>query len=107
MTPVDSTNRAILSRPLVVFHFPETDNRHEAMQQVAAQAGLTPGQIATVTTADPPPRATIRFYSAADHSLARRLGRELTSFNYPWQIENRTARSSGPGQPLEVWLPKR
>lgn len=93
---------------LVVFRIPRSEESRAAAQQLAARAGLASGQVATEMASDPPARATIRFYAAADHALARRLGRELTGLGVPWQIENLSGRTPPFGRPtVEVWLPAR
>lgn len=102
------TSGTARNSPFAVFHFAGSDNVREVAQQIAAQAGVAPDQVRTEAVTDVPQRAVIRFYSEADHALARRVGRDLAQLGYTWKIENRTARASPSGQQsLEVWLPRR
>ncbi len=95
---------------LVSLHPTATSGDGKALaERLASQAGLAPDQIGT----GPPggsrsAAAVIRFYVAADHALARRLGYGLGHLGYPWRIENRSGRPSPPGsqEPIEVWLPE-
>ena len=95
------------ARPLLVLHPPRSDTGKLAVQQLAARVGLDEDRVVTEPVAETPARAIIRFYAAADHALARRLGRELEQLGYAWQIENFSARPPPGRQAVEVWLPKR
>lgn len=94
-------------RPLLVLHPPKSDAGKPAVQQLAARVGIDDDRVVTEPVAETPARAIIRFYVAADHALARRLGRELEQLGYAWQIENFSARPPPGRQAVEVWLPKR
>lgn len=96
------------SRVLAILHPARSEGSRAAAKQLAIRAGLAPDQVDMGAAADARSDAILRFYSAADHALARRLGKELTQMGYPWRIENFSDRPSPPGhQALEVWLPKR
>lgn len=96
------------SEILVTLHPAASDQGKALSEQLASQAGLAPGQIATGPVGDLRSGAVIRFYSAADHALARRLGKELTRMGYAWRLENLSDRPSPPRQQgVEVWLPGR
>ena len=97
------------SQPRIILHVARPDRGKAVAEQLAPQLGLASDQIATQAGAGTVPRAVIRFYSAEDHPLARRLGNELAQMGYAWRIENLAERPSplGGHQPLEIWLPDR
>ncbi|MBN9559248.1 MAG: hypothetical protein J0H14_00780 [Alphaproteobacteria bacterium] len=95
------------AKPLLILHASRPQAAEAAAAQLAPQVGLTPAQVDTQASADLPPRAVIRFYAAADHPLARRIGQELSQMGYSWRIENLSDRASSKGQVPEVWLPDR
>jgi hypothetical protein len=94
-------------KPLLVLHASQSQAAEAVAAQLAPRVGLTPAQVDARASADLPPRAIIRFYAAADHALARRIGQELSRMGYSWRIENLSDRASSKGQVPEVWLPDR
>ena len=95
-------------QPLIILHPATSDSGGAMAGHLASGLGLSSDQIATGAAANAVPRAIIRFYSAEDHPLARRLGTELAQMGYAWQIENFAERPSSPGhQAIEIWLPRR
>lgn len=95
-------------RAALVLHPARPEGGSAIASRLAAQAGLTPDQVDVGTVAEARSDAVIRFYSAADHPLARRLGKELARMGYSWRIENFAARSwAWKDQAVEVFLPDR
>lgn len=94
-------------KALLVLHASRSQVAEAAAEQLAPRVGLSPGQIEARAAADPPPRAVIRFYAAADHALARRIGQELSRMGYSWRIENLSDRPPLGYQVPEVWLSDR
>jgi len=93
---------------LVTLHPAGSEDGRALAERLVSQIGLTPDQIGTGAAGHPRSGAVIRFYSAGDHTLARRLGKELTQMGYAWHIENLADRPSPlRHQMLEVWLPER
>ena len=84
------------SQPLIILHSAASDSGKAAAEHLASRLGLASDQIATGAAADAVPRAMIRFYSADEHPLARRLGNELAQMGYAWQIENFAERPRRP-----------
>ncbi len=96
------------SQARIILHPARSDSNRVTAEQLASRLGLASDQVATGAIADAVPRAIIRFYSAEDHPLARRLGNEFAQLGYAWQIENFAERPSSPGhQAIEIWLPGR
>ncbi len=96
------------SQPLIILHPAASSSGITIAEELASQLGLASDQITVGTAAEAVPRATIRFYAAEDHPLARRIGNELAQLGYGWRIENLAERSSTAShQPVEIWLPKR
>ena len=97
-------------RVLVTLH-PAAGSRDGGVQagQLASEVGLAPDLIGAGTASGlGQGKAMIRFYSARDHALARRLGQGLTGMGYAWRIENLSDRPSPLGrQTVEIWLPRR
>lgn len=91
----------------LVVHSSKSETGKMVAQHLAARAGIEDDRVTTEPVSDTPARAIIRFYAAADHALARRLGRELAQLGYAWQIENLSARPPPGRQAVEVWLPNR
>ncbi len=97
------------SRVLIVLHpAARSDNGMAAASRLAAQVGLAPDQVDVGAAGEVRSEATIRFYSAGDHAMARRLGQELKRMGYAWRIENFADRAwAWKDQAIEVWLPER
>lgn len=97
------------SRVLMVLHpAARSDNRTAAASRLAAQVGLAPDQVDVGAPGEVRSEATVRFYSAGDHAMARRLGQELKRMGYAWRIENFSDRAwAWKDQAIEVWLPER
>lgn len=95
-------------RAALVLHPARPEGGAAIAGRLAAQAGLAPDQVDVGTVAEARSEAVIRFYSAGDHPLARRLGKELARMGYSWRIENFAARSwAWKDQAVEVFLPDR
>lgn len=95
-------------RAALVLHPARSEGGAAIASRLAAQAGLAEDQVDVGTVAEARPDAVIRFYSASDHPLARRLGKELARMGYTWRIENFAARSwAWKDQAVEVYLPDR
>lgn len=95
-------------RAALVLHPARSEGGAAIASRLAAQAGLTPDQVDVGSVAEARSDAVIRFYSADDHPLARRLGKELARMGYSWRIENFAARSwAWKDQAVEVYLPDR
>lgn len=95
-------------RMALVLHPARPENGAAIAGRLAAQAGVPADQVDVGTVSEARPDAVIRFYSAADHPLARRLGKELARMGYAWRIENFAARSwAWKDQAVEVFLPDR
>lgn len=95
-------------RVLLVLHPPKAEGSAAIASRLAARAGLDPDQIDVGTTGEARSGAVIRFYSANDHALARRLGQELARMGYTWKIENFATRPwAWKDQAIEVFLPDR
>ncbi len=94
------------TRAAVVLHPARPESGAAIASRLAAQSGLAPDQVDVGTVADGRSDAVIRFYAANDHSLARRLGKELARMGYSWRIENFAARPwAWKDQAVEVFLP--
>lgn len=95
-------------RVLIVLHPARSEGSAAVASRLAARAGLDSDQIDVGPNAEAKSAAVIRFYSAGDHALARRLGQELARMGYTWKIENFAARSwAWKDQAIEVFLPDR
>jgi hypothetical protein len=96
------------SRAILVLHPARPEGSAAIASRLAAQVGLAPDQVDIGTVAEARSEAIIRFYSASDHSLARRLGNELARMGYSWRIDNVAGRSTASkDQAVEVYLPAR
>ncbi len=94
------------ARPVLVLHPARPEGAAALANRLAAQAGLPPDQVDVGTVAEARSEAVIRFYDAADHPLARRLGKELARMGYSWRIENFATRPwAWKDQAVEVFLP--
>ena len=90
---------------LITLHPAGSEDTRELAQHLAAGLGLAPDQIGTGVAGGFRPGVVIRFYSAGDHMMARRIGNELTGMGYSWRIENLSSRPPViPHQGLDVWL---
>ncbi len=107
--PADADRKAAEAsdRVVVIVHPAGPDDGKAIAQQLATRAGLPPDQVETGEAATQVPRATVRFYAAEDHALARRLGNELGGMGYTWQIENQAGRPAGRRRGVDVFLPRR
>ena len=93
-------------RLVLVVHPARAEGSAAIANRLAAQSGLAPDQVDVGTVADARSEAIIRFYAANDHSLARRIGKELARMGYSWRIENFAARASAAkDQAIDVFLP--
>ncbi len=96
------------TRVALVVHPARAEGGAAIANRLAAQSGLAPEQVDVGTVADGQSDAVIRFYATGDHSLARRLGKELGRMGYSWRIENFAARPwAWKDQAVEVFLPDR
>jgi len=94
------------ARAVLVLHPARPEGGAAMANRLAAQIGLTPDQVDVGPAAEAGSEAVIRFYAAADHPLARRLGKELARMGYSWRIENFAARPwAWKDQAVEVFLP--
>jgi len=92
----------------VLLHPARPEGGAAILDRLAARSGLAADQVDVGTTGEARSEAAIRFFSEADHALARRLGRELAGMGYIWRLENYSQRpGASKDQAIEVWLPSR
>lgn len=90
---------------LITLHPAGSEDTKALAERLAARLGLTSSQISTGAAGGSRPGVVIRFYSAGDHTMARRIGSELSKMGYPWRIENLSnPPPANPHHALEVWL---
>ena len=76
--------------------------------RLANRAGIAADQVEVGTASEQRSDTAIRFYSEADHALARRLGREFAGMGYTWKLENYSQRpGASKDRAIDVWLPVR
>ena len=93
---------------LVLVHPARPEGSAAFAERLASRAGIDAGQVSVGPPSEAQSKTVIRFFSEADHALARRLGREIAGMGYSWKLENYSQRpGASKEQAIEIWLPSR
>ena len=99
---------AARSPVLVLLHPARPEGSAAFAERLATRAGIDAAQVSVGSPSEAQTKTVIRFFSEADHALARRLGREVAGMGYSWKLENHSQRpGASKEQAIEVWLPSR